>query len=257
MSCLCATFITAYFVSFSSLCLCLLLFPPSLCPHPLCPFLLLPFQFISSLITPPSPPLLCPVRPSSGLRSPQPLRLLVLFPGLKPSQTISADVFRAKGQRIWGEVCLGCVMWWNSGALQMPFLPNANMLIQFLLSLFLSAFCLQVYIIITTALSGSQRRNEVFSWSEVFSLLSFWAWGTSECPTKCIFVSDNANLTHKQSAFTNCCSLIISQEKKQQYSKALCPAFSTFSHLNLWMLGLTRLPLSSSRPNTKMSGSGM
>lgn len=194
MSCLCETFITAYFV-LALLFVPLPLSPPS--PSISLSTSSLPFPpahasislyFLPHYPSLPSAALSHPVRPSSGLRPPQPLWLLVLFPGLKPSQTISANVFRTKGQRRWGEVCLGCVMRWSSGGLRMPFLPNANMLIQFLLPFFLSAFCFQIYIIITAALSGSYRGDEVFCWSEVFCPLSFLAWGSSECSTKCIFV---------------------------------------------------------------------
>lgn len=80
------------------------------------------------------------------------------------------------------EVCLGCTMLWSSRGFRVPFLPNANMLKQFLLStLFLSVFCFQIYIIIiTAAMSGSCRGNEVISCREVFCPLSLWARGSSE-----------------------------------------------------------------------------
>lgn len=254
MSCLCATFITAYFVSFSSLCLCLLLFPPSLCPHPLCPFLLLPFQFISSLVTPPSPPLLCPVRPSSGLRPPQPLRLLVLFPGLKPSQTISC-LSRQRPEDMRRSVSGMHDVMKQRGS------PNALLTKcqhAHSISPFPLSFCLLS--------SGLHHHHYGFVWLPKGEWGIQLEWGilpivflSLRNSTKCnAFCLRQCKLNPQTKRFYQ---LLfphhITRKKQQQYSEALCPAFSTFSHLNLWMLGLTRLPLSSSRPNTKMSGSGM
>ena len=149
-------FITTHFLSpllaVTSLCLCLLLCPPSVCPHALCPFLLCSPLF-PPLITPPplpsrppfvwSPSSATAPTPSSYSRDRNHHRQLALMS------------FAPKARGDGGEVCLGCVMRWNSRGFRMPFLPNANMLIQFLLSLFPSAFCFQIYIIITAALSGS------------------------------------------------------------------------------------------------------
>lgn len=131
----------------------------------------------------------------------------------------------------------------------MPFLPNANMLVQFILSLFLFAFCFQIYIIITAALSGSYRG------------MRYSAHCLSE-PEEHLSARLNASLsetiqtqpTNKALLPTVVPSALHKRKKKtRQYSNALCSAFSTFSHPNLWMLGLTRLALSSSRSNTSMS----
>lgn len=168
---LCDTFITSHF--FFSLSLCRPS-PPSVYPHPLCPFLTLSFSFIPSLIT---PPLLRPVRPSSGLQLFQPLLLHILFQGLKPSQTISSGVFCTKGQRKWGEVCWVHMMWWNSEGLQVPFSSNANMLIEFLFHFLALSFDLQHH---CWGFAWLRKGNDVFIWSEIFCLLSLWAWKTSE-----------------------------------------------------------------------------
>ena len=183
---------------------------------------------------------------------------LVLFPGPKPSQTISADVFRTKGQRRRRR----SVSWMRDAMKQQGF-PNAlltkcqhaHSISPFALSLCLlfsdlhHHYCSFVWLL--------QGGIEVFSWSEVVCPLSFWAWGTSECSTKCIFVSDNANTTHRQSSYTNCCCPhhITRGEKKNNTVKP-CALLFPLSHILIYgLLGLARLASSSSRPNTKMSGS--
>lgn len=142
-----------------------------------------------------------------------------------------AAVLFAQKARGNGEKCVGCA-WCDetAGVSECPSHQMPTCSLNFfptfwLLSLDLHHHC--------WSFVWLQKGNEVFSWSETFGPLSLGAWKTSEQPSKCIFVWDNANLTHKQSSFTNC----------KQCIKTLCPAFPTFLHPNLWMLGLNRLVL--------------
>lgn len=195
-----------------------------------------------------------PVRPPSGPRPLRPLRLLILFQGLKPSQTISADVFCTKGQRRWGGVCLGCVMRWNSGGLWVPFLQNANMLIQFSFPSFFLPFVWRFtssLLLLCLAPTGGMR----YSAGVRYSACCLCEPEDHLSPRLNASLSETMqrNTTRKQSSYTNCCSLITRKKNNTVKPCALLSLLSRILIYGCWVL--PAWPCPPAAPNTKMSGS--
>lgn len=146
---------------------------------------------------------------------------------------------------------LGCAMQRNSGVLHVPFLKNAKKLFNFS---FVSYFLPFVFRFTSSLPQPCSSPTGVMRCS---AGMRYSAYCLSE-PQDHLSARLNASLsnTMHRTQLTDYALLptvLLSQEENNT-AKPYAP-LSLLFHLNLWRLGQTRLTLSSSHPNTKMSGS--